>query len=138
MYGLIIKEKWNDKILNENKIFEIRGSKTNRINESIYILESKTNRVKGKLKIRSCEKIDEKWWNENMDNHMVNISFDDLVNIYKSPNAWSIYDVEKFEEEIFYEPKKGCVIWVKNPKTYKLSSSGEKIYIKIFIYIVNV
>lgn len=38
MDGLIIKEKWIEKILSGQKTMEIRGSQTKKIGDSIYLL----------------------------------------------------------------------------------------------------
>lgn len=45
MDGLIIKKKWLDLIVSGIKTIEIRGSNTQKQNETIYLLESGTHRV---------------------------------------------------------------------------------------------
>lgn len=45
MDGLIIKKKWLDLIVDGKKTIEIRGSDTNKQNETIYLLKSGTHRV---------------------------------------------------------------------------------------------
>lgn len=44
MDGLIIKKKWLDLIVDGKKTIEIRGSDTNKQNETIYLLVSMTER----------------------------------------------------------------------------------------------
>ena len=51
MYGLIIKKKWLDLIVSGKKGIEIRGSDTKRQNETIYLLESGTGRVRTRCNI---------------------------------------------------------------------------------------
>lgn len=54
MDGLIIKKKWLDLIVDGKKTIEIRGSDTNKQNETIYLLESGTHRVVATVVIRDA------------------------------------------------------------------------------------
>ena len=112
MDGLIIKKKWLDLIVDGKKTIEIRGSDTNKQNETIYLLESGTHRVVATVVIThpiSCSD-----WSEEREKHCVDISYADLKKRYKTPYAWVLTDVEPIEEEWFYDHPQGTVIWVKD------------------------
>lgn len=51
MDGLIIKEKWLDLILDDKKIFEIRGHNTKKLHTPIYLLKSGSKRIRGTCEI---------------------------------------------------------------------------------------
>lgn len=117
MDGLIIKEKWLDLILSGQKTLEIRGSKTAKLEETIYLLESGTQKVRGTCQIQCCIPITtEEIWERLKPQHCVNISYQQLLEIYKHPYAWVLNDVKKIDTFGYYKHPKGAVIWVKNVK----------------------
>lgn len=118
MKGLIIKEEWIDKILYNNKTLEIRNNSTTIINKEIYLLESGTQKIKAIAKIKKCIPLNKTIWEEEKNNHQVNISFEALLNIYKNPYAWQIEIIKIIDIELFYEHKKGCIIWIDNIPDY--------------------
>lgn len=120
MDGLIIKRKWLDKILSGEKTLEIRGSRTKKTGGQIYLLESKTRKVKGKCQISECILIEnEEMWEKLKPHHCVGISYRELLEIYKNPYAWVIKDVEVIPDNLYYEHPKGAVIWVKQVKIFQ-------------------
>ena len=119
MDGLIIKKKWIDKILYGDKILEIRGSQTKKIDQMIYILESGSRRVRGKCLISGCIPIDtEEKWEELKSSHCVDISYKELLKIYKKPYAWILENVEAMSDDLYYEHPKGAVIWLKDVEVF--------------------
>lgn len=111
MKGLIIKPNWAELILNGSKDIEIRGSNTN-IRGNIGIIESGTKKVYGEVVLYDCKKIN-KYDFENLQNrHKLNMSYEDLLNIYPNPHGWFLNNVIKYKEPKKYTHKKGCVIWV--------------------------
>ncbi|WP_167954659.1 hypothetical protein [Anaerosporobacter faecicola] len=49
--------------------------------------------------------------------HQVNITYEELLEIYKTPYSWSLYDTEEIEDIIYYLTKPGAVIWIKDVET---------------------
>lgn len=124
MDGLIIKEKWLNLILNKEKIYEIRGCQTKKINEKIYLLESGTQKIKGTCIITNVYKITEDFWEKEKINHKVNISYNELIKIYPHPYAWELSYVEPLPEK-FYQHPKGAVIWVKDVDTKQVERARD-------------
>ena len=114
MDGLIIKKEWLDLIMIGEKTLEIRGHNTKKLNEQIYLLESGTHRIRGVCTIKSSVLMHRNNWEQLKQKHCVNISFLSLNKIYKTAYGWGITDVQPIYEELYYEHKKGTVIWVKN------------------------
>ena len=117
MYGLIIKKKWLDLIVSGKKVIEIRGSDTKRQNETIYLLESGTGRVRAKCRISATYPISCSDWSEERERHCLDISYSELKKRYKNPHAWMLEDVEPIEMKLYYKHPKGAVIWVKDVET---------------------
>lgn len=112
--GLIIKKKWLDLIVDGKKTIEIRGSDTNKQNETIYLLESGTHRVVETVVISATHHISCSDWSEEREKHCVDISYADLKKRYKTTYAWVLTDVEPIEDVWFYDHPQGAVIWVKD------------------------
>lgn len=120
MDGLIIKKKWIDKILSGKKTLEIRGSKTQKTNRHVYILESGSQKVRGKCSISCCIPIDsEEMWEKLRRWHCVDISYEELLKIYKKPYAWFLENIEAMSDGLYYEHPKGAVIWIKNVEVFE-------------------
>lgn len=119
MYGLIIKKKWLDLIISGKKILEIRGSDTSHQGEKIYLLESGSHKVRGTCVIDSSYPLSCSDWCEETDKHCVNLSYKELLKVYKNPHAWVLKDVQPIDEAVQYEYKKGSVIWIKDVKISK-------------------
>jgi phosphopentomutase len=119
MTGLIIKQEWLDKIINNNKTWEIRNNATENINKEIYLLESNTQKIKAIAKINKCIPLNIKLWEEGKNNHQVDISFDTLLKIYKNPYAWVLQIIKVIDFDTYYNTKKGCIIWMNNLPEYK-------------------
>ena len=106
--GLVIKEKWLDKIFDEGKVWEMRTSST-KIRGTIGLIQSGSGLIIGKADIIDSFRIN---LNErNFDKHRVDI--DDLHLLGKWRYAWVLDNVEKFDEPIPYKHPQGAVIWVK-------------------------
>lgn len=120
MDGLIIKGKWIDKILSGNKTLEIRGNQTKKTNQPVYILESGSQKVRGKCLISCCIPIDsEEMWVKLRRWHCVDISYEELLKIYKNPYAWVLENIEVMSDGLYYEHPKGAVIWVKDIEVFE-------------------
>ena len=126
--ALVIKETWCEKIFGSTKIFELRGTATNKRGR-ICIAQSKTSlrvgeatltnclRVgrleKGRLAPWSSPKTDKKNFlgaAENLEKHCVE-DFDVLK--YRQVYAWVLEDKVAYENPRPYEAKRGSVVWRK-------------------------
>ena len=114
MEGLIVKPKWCSKILNDGKCLEVRGSQTSKINIPLYLLESGTRRVRGTFMISKCIPATKENWESLKPLHQVDISWEELLKIYKKPYFWQLNDVKIWDDVSYYEHPQGAVIWVKN------------------------
>ena len=70
MKGLIIKEKWLNKIFEGVKIWEIRGCST-KIRDKIYLIQSGTKHILGECELIDCIKIDLEEYQLNTDKHKI-------------------------------------------------------------------
>lgn len=121
MDGLIIKKKWLDLIISGKKTIEIRGSNTKKQGEKIYLLESKTNKVKATCVISATYPISCSDWSEERKKHCIDISYADLKKRYKNPYAWVLKDIQPIEDTWYCKHPKGAVIWIKNVESIKES-----------------
>ena len=110
---LIIKPKWVEKIFCNNKIWEIRGSNTKKRGK-IGISISGTSCIYGTANIVDSIELTETLWNLNKDKHQVDITWDELLRIYKNPYAWVLSDKNILDSPIHFNYPKGAVIWVKS------------------------
>jgi len=114
MNGLIIKEPHITRILNGEKTWEIRGSKTN-IRGRIALIRSGSGLVIGTCELVDCVgplTIEDLIKNE--EKHRINN--ERLLSKglpYPKTYGWVIKNPQYFEEPIPYKHPMGAVIWVK-------------------------
>lgn len=111
MKGLIIKPKWADLILDGYKTIEVRGSNTQHRGDT-GIIKSKTQKVFGTAKLKDTIKLNREIFENLKTKHLLQITWEELLEIYKNPWGWCFEDPEKHSEPIHYNHKQGCVIWV--------------------------
>ena len=70
MKGLIIKQKWLDKIFAGEKTWEIRGSKT-QIRGQIYLIQSGTKHIYGKADLVDCITLDLQTYQDSKHMHCI-------------------------------------------------------------------
>lgn len=115
MDGLIIKKEWLDLILSGRKTLEIRGRDTKKVGQTIYLLESGTHRIRGTCKISEAFPIcASPHWNQEKSRHCVDVSWEEVIKVYKVPYAWELSEVVEWEKISYYKHPKGAVIWVKD------------------------
>lgn len=107
MKGLIIKDPWITKILNGEKTWEIRGSRT-KTRGTVALIKSKTGMIYGAVDIVDCIPLTFYEWHSNKEKHCVEYSAID----YEKPHAWVLENPKIYPEPIPYKHKPGCVIWV--------------------------
>lgn len=110
--GLFIKEPWISLILNGEKIWEIRGSKTN-IRGRIALIASKSGEVKGYVDLIDCLELDGNMFDQNKSKHNIPKERYSSENLpYKKTYAWVLSNPKKLEKGLVFKQKKGCVIWI--------------------------
>ena len=109
MKGLIIKEKWLNKIFFENKEWEIRGSNT-KIRGKIYLIQSGSKTIVGECEIVDSIKLNLDSYQKNTDKHKITFDLDKLP--YKTTYAWVIRNAIKYAKPLPYKHPVGAVIWV--------------------------
>lgn len=111
---LIVKPYWADLILSGSKIWEIRGHNTTKRGK-IDIAKSGTGKIFGEVKLVDSIPLTQELWESSRDKHQVNLSWKELLSIYKKPHAW-IFEygsAEKYIMPVSYKHPKGAVVWVK-------------------------
>lgn len=111
---LIVSPYWADKILDGEKVWEIRGSSTKKRGR-IAIAKSGTSCVFGEVSVEDAIPLTKALWEENIDKHLVRCPWDLVLEKYKHPHAW-IFEPNsgtRYETPKHYDHPKGAVIWVK-------------------------
>lgn len=109
MNALIIKRPWIDYILDGNKIWEIRGSKTN-IRGDILFIQSGSGLVVGKGTLVDCIELSLLTYRASKKYHCIE-NTEELP--YKKTYAWVIKHAERMATPQTYKHPKGAIIWVK-------------------------
>lgn len=109
MKGLIIKEKWLNKIFSGKKTWEIRGSNT-KIRGKIYLIQSGTKHIYGECDIIAVKKLTLEDYQINIDKHCIKQGIEQLP--YKNTYTWIISNVKRYENPKPYKHPIGAVIWV--------------------------
>jgi len=107
MDALIIKKRYLDKIFSGEKIWEIRGSKTNK-RCKIGLIESGSGMVKGTCEIIDCiGPLTDEELSETLDKHFAQDVY------YNKTYAWVLKNAKKYRQPVKYIHPKGAIIWVK-------------------------
>ena len=111
--GLIVKGFWLNKIFDEGKCWEIRGSRTSK-RGLIQLIESGSGEIKGETNLTDCIKMTKELYEQNREKHQIPEEYEGLP--YKQPYAWIFKDTDRHEKPIPYKHPQGAVIWVKGLK----------------------
>lgn len=117
MDGLVIKKYWLEKILSGEKGIEIRGQRTNKVGQRIYLLSD--GFIYGTAVICNCfplcKTTYEYYRNRNGlgGGHEIEFNYKRITLIYPNVYAWVLTDVQRIEEKRYKHPR-GAVIWVKD------------------------
>ena len=109
MKGLIIREFWLNKILSNEKIWEIRSSNT-KIRGKVYLIQSGTKHIYGECDIIDSKKLNLLEYQNNKDKHCILNELEKLP--YKNTYAWIMSNAKRYENPIPYKHPMGAVIWV--------------------------
>ena len=114
MDGLIIHEQWLNKILNGEKTWEIRGSRTSKRGE-IALIQKGSGKIFGTCKLTDViGPLTKQDLEVNIDKHKIpSTELSDILDRYTNPYAWIIYDVKKLNPPVRYDHPMGAVRWVK-------------------------
>jgi len=109
MDSLIIKKEHLDKIFDEDKIWEIRGSRTHK-RGLIGLIQSGSGKVVGECYLVDCVgPLTKDEFTSHSDKHKsLNVDLS-----YKNTFAWVLKDAERYSEPKPYSHPKGAIIWVK-------------------------
>ncbi|MBP3199270.1 MAG: ASCH domain-containing protein [Butyrivibrio sp.] len=110
MKALIIKEPWIDLILENKKIWEIRGSNT-KIRGKIFLIKSGTGQIWGTAELVDSFKVSIVDLKRNPLKHRIPIGAVSEIG-YKQAYAWEMKNAKLFDKPIPYKHPKGAVIWV--------------------------
>jgi hypothetical protein len=123
--GLMVKSPWIDKILDGEKTWEIRGSRT-AVRGPVGLIKSASGKVQGTADIvdvigpLSLEELQ-----ENTGKHR--ISPEHLTKLpYPKTYAWVLKNPHRLDNPVSYPHPNGAVIWVKLPETV-----GRKLNLKV-------
>lgn len=108
MKALIIKQPWIDHILNGEKDWEIRGSKTN-IRGEIELIPSGSGLIAGKCCIVECKQLSLQEYRQSKQYHCIE---DVDVLPYKKTFAWVLTNPKRYSKPKPYKHPRGAIIWV--------------------------
>lgn len=117
MDGLVIKKYWLNKILSGTKDIEIRGQRTKKIGQRIYLLSDSF--VYGTAVICDCIKLNKfryeyyQYRGSKGIGHQINMDYNHISFIYPNVYAWFLTDIQRIQEKRYKHPR-GAVIWVKD------------------------
>jgi hypothetical protein len=106
--GLIIKDPWITRILNDEKTWEIRGSNT-KMRGTISLIKSGTGMIFGTVVLTNSFPITQEAFNQGYRNHLIPKL---MPNRYKQRYVWEMSSPILFKEPIPYKHPQGAVIWV--------------------------
>lgn len=115
MKGLIIKSPWIDYILNNEKVWEIRGTSTT-TRGTIFLIKSGTDKIYGECDIVDCIELDYNGYKNNIDKHHITQITDGILP-YKRTYAWVLKNVIKYDKPLTYTKRPGAILWV-NVETF--------------------
>ena len=107
--ALIIQKPWIELILQGNKTWEMRSTKTN-IRGKIGLIEAGTGLIVGEVElVDSLPEITNRQMRDNFEKHLV-CDFS-LLKKWKYP--WVLKNAIRYKEPKPYAHKSGCVTWVR-------------------------
>lgn len=115
--ALIIKKEYLDKIFDNNKLWEMRSSKTN-IRGRIGLIESGSGLIVGSVTITDCYEPLKTKNDALITAHLHQVSDFSLLKKWKYP--WVMAHPVRYRYPIPYDHPKGAVIWVNLVKKSKV------------------
>lgn len=109
---LVVKKKWGNEIFRCGKDWEIRGCSTKK-RGIVRIAVSGTGLVIGEVTLCNVLPLTREIWETNKKHHHVNMTWDELIKIYKKPYAWVMTEQHEYTVPKKYYHPRGAVIWIK-------------------------
>ena len=120
---LIIKRHWLQKILDGEKIWEIRGCATKKRGLVLLAQSRAGGSIIGQAHLVECRRLYKQDMIENMDKHCIQ----DLSLVqYKNPHAWIFQDAARYKQALKYDHPKGSVVWIKIDNVRQLPSDSSE------------
>jgi len=108
---LLIKPQWGEKVLGGKKSWEIRGTTTKKRGR-IALAFSGTGMKYGEVTLTDAIPLTKELWEQNMDKHCVNDTWENVCKRYAHPYAWVLTEPETYAQPVGYIHPAGAVIWV--------------------------
>lgn len=106
--ALIIKSPWINKILDNNKTWEMRSTRTH-VRGIIGLIEQGTGLIVGQAELVDClDPLDKISSVEGLNKHQVQ----DFLLLEKWKYPWVLTNIKRFKTPIPYNHPQGAVIWV--------------------------
>ena len=103
---LLFKRKWKNKILNGEKVWEIRGTPSKFPKRVLIAVKDK---IYGEFELYDCVKTSISELREHRDKHCIKNIRKNVT--YDQPYIWKIRNVISYEKKVRFKRKKGQQCW---------------------------
>lgn len=121
--AFIVKEHWGNLILDNEKLWEIRGTGT-QIRGRVGVIFSGTGMIQGSVEVVGSSLLLKEDFEMFRKLHHISEEFEDLP--YREPHAWYLKDAIRFTEPIPYQHPQGAVIWVNLREGTEVDHGADK------------
>ena len=108
-HALVVKKRWLDKILDGEKDWEIRSSRTRHRGWVFFAQSKATGQLLGRARLVDCFELSADTFEAHAHRHGV-AAWSSLT--YKRAFAWVLEQAERFEKPFAYAHRPGAVVWV--------------------------
>ena len=108
-HALVVKKRWLDKILDGEKDWEIRSSRTRHRGWVFFAQSKATGQLLGRARLVDCFELSADTFEAHAHRHCV-AAWSSLT--YKRAFAWVLEQAERFEKPFAYAHRPGAVVWV--------------------------
>ena len=108
-HALVVKKRWLDKILDGEKDWEIRSSRTRHRGWVFFAQSKATGQLLGRARLVDCFELSADTFEAHAHRHCV-AAWPSLT--YKRAFAWVLEQAERFEKPFAYAHRPGAVVWV--------------------------
>ena len=109
-HALVVKKRWLDKILDGEKDWEIRSSRTRHRGWVHFAQSGSTGKLMGRARLVGCHQL---LSDEEFESHVHRHCVVKRSSVpYKKVFAWVLEQAERFEKPFAYAHRPGAVVWV--------------------------
>ena len=108
-HALVVKKRWLDKILDGEKDWEIRSSRTRHRGWVFFAQSKATGQLLGRARLVDCFELSADTFEAHAHRHCV-AAWSSVT--YKRAFAWVLEQAERFEKPFAYAHRPGAVVWV--------------------------